>query len=110
MLGIQLIRHTGYLPDERRSCLPVARELARSEKNSGRAVPQQVEIVHFLAAQIRHGNRVRLRRRGLAISQQFARVLAPLSRTAKVFAEPPGLQLHLCPALVALQRWPVIPL
>ena len=110
MLGVQLIRHTCDLPDQRRSCLPVAGKLARSEKDSGRSVPQQVEIIHFFAAQIRHGDRIRLRRRGLTISQQFASVLAPLSRTAKVFAEPPGLQLHLCPALVALQRRPVIPL
>ena len=110
MLGVQLIRHTCDLPDQRRSCLPVAGKLAGSEKNSGRSVPQQVEIIHFSQRRSGMGIGSALGGAGSPFRSSLRVFLHALSRTAKVFAEPPGLQLHLCPTLVALQRRPVIPL
>ena len=110
MLGIQLIRNACDLPNQWRTRLPVTGKLAGSEKYSGSSVAQQVKIVHFFATQVRHGNGIRLRRCGLAVSQQFAGVLARLSRAAEILAKASCLQLHLRTALVALQRGPIVAL
>ena len=85
-------------------------ELAGSQEKARGAVPQHIVIVHFLAAQLRHGHGVAFRRRRLAVAQQLAGILALLVGTAEILAEAARLQLHLTAALIAFDHRPLVPL
>src|SRR5690606_38624582 len=94
----------------RRSCLPVFRKPAGRQEQSRGAIPQHVSIINFLALQLRHRNRIHLRRRWLATFQQLTGVFTLGIGATEVLAETAGLQLHFRATFVALKRWPVIPL
>src|SRR5690606_41419010 len=79
------------------------RSLAGSQEQAGRAVAQHIDVIDLLALQLRHADRIDLRRRSLAALQQLAGVLATSVGAAKELAETSGLELHLAATLVALQ-------
>src|SRR5690606_39764386 len=74
------------------------------------AVAQHVGVVDLLALELRHGDRIALGRRGLAVAQQLAGVLAVGIGATEKLAEAAGLELHLAAALVALQARPLVAL
>ena len=98
----QQFRHLG------RPGLPILGELTGGQKDAGGAVAQQVVVIDGLAAQFRHGHRVRLGRCRLAVAQQLAGVLA--GRAAEILAEAAGLELHFGPATVAFEHRPLVAL
>ena len=95
---------------QRRPRLAVLWKLAGGQKNAGGTVAQHEVVVYRGASKLRHGYRVRFRRRWLAVAQQLASVLAGFAGAAEELAEASVAQLHFRAAFVAFQAWPFVAL
>src|SRR5690606_6370848 len=110
ILGVDCLAMGQQLLDQGRTGFPVLRKLAGSQEQSRGTITQHIDVVDFLAAQLRHQYRVHFRRRRLAALQQFAGVLAGTVGTAEVLAEAAGLELHFTAAFVAFDHRTIIAL
>ena len=110
MFRVQLLGHALNFFDQRRARFPVFRELAGGQEQAGGTIAQQIVIIHFLALQVRHGDRVRPRRCRFATLEQLAGIAALVVGALEELAEPAGAQLHLVSALLTFQDRAIVTL
>ena len=67
-------------------------------------------IFNLSALQLGHRNGVHFRWCRLTVAKQFTGIRTSIIRATEIFAKPPGLQLHLRGALIALECWAVVSL
>src|SRR5690606_9603307 len=108
VLWIDLILMWKQFSYQRSPCFSVFWKLAGCQEKTRCSIAQYIMIIHFIASEFRHWDRINFWRGGLTTLQQFARVFTFAVGTTKVLAKPAGLQLHLAAALIALECWSLI--
>ena len=85
-------------------------ELTSGEEQACGTISQNVMILNLNALKLRHRNWIHFRWCRLTVAKQFTGIRTSIIRTTEIFTEPPGLELHLRGALIALECWAVVSL